>query len=258
MPLANPNDNFTRVQKLLALSVHIFTASGVIAALMAIIAIGDQHYVKATLWLLLALFIDGIDGTFARLFKVKQILPNIDGKSIDYVIDFSTYAIIPGYFMYETFFPDEFFRIFCLSLALLTSALYYGLSNMVSGDKYFVGFPVMWNLVAFYLYFVLPLSGWWNVFIILLLSIAHFFPLKFVYPSQTKLLMPLNIAVTAILMLTCLGILLVWQCSAINICGLGSQWQFLRPIALICLVYLCSITAIQTYIDAKNKLKTKN
>ena len=36
--------------------------------------------------------LDGIDGTFARMAKVKEVLPHVDGKMIDYVIDFFTYA----------------------------------------------------------------------------------------------------------------------------------------------------------------------
>ncbi len=51
-------------------------------------------------WLLVALLIDGIDGTLARVFKVKEVLPNVSGKTIDTVVDFTNYAVVPAYFFY--------------------------------------------------------------------------------------------------------------------------------------------------------------
>jgi len=94
----------TITQKILALSVHLFTSAGVIAAFMAIRAISESELYwqrEAMLWLILALFIDGVDGALARLFKAKEVLPDWDGRAIDYVIDFLTYAVIPAFFIYR-------------------------------------------------------------------------------------------------------------------------------------------------------------
>ena len=95
------------------------------------------------LWLFVTLIIDSVDGTFARLFKVREVLPNFDGKMIDYVIDFAIYAIIPAYFIHEAPLLPEDFKLIGATIILLVSAIYYGLDGMVSNDYYFIGFPVM-------------------------------------------------------------------------------------------------------------------
>jgi len=91
---------YNTLDKALAWSVHLFTASGLLAGFMAILAINVKDWRAAMFWLIVALIIDGVDGTFARMFKVTEVLPNMSGKTIDYVIDFATYAIIPAYFFY--------------------------------------------------------------------------------------------------------------------------------------------------------------
>lgn len=184
--------------KALAWSVHIFTASGILVGLMAIIAIADHEWRDAMLWLFLGLLIDGIDGTFARLFRVQEVLPNIDGKAIDYVIDFANYALIPAYFVYESELVPIAWRLPAACLMLMVAAIYYGKSGMVSEDLYFVGFPVLWNLAVFYLFFVTQLGIWGNLGMIVFLSILHFIPIKFLYPSQTVSGRYLNVAVTVI------------------------------------------------------------
>ena len=73
---------YSMIQRVLAWSVHLFTASGLLAAFMSILAINNEDWRGAMLWLFLALFIDAIDGTFARWCKVKEVLPGMDGKMI--------------------------------------------------------------------------------------------------------------------------------------------------------------------------------
>ena len=46
--------------------VHLFTASGALIALFALLAVERGEWRLAMLWLFLALVVDGIDGTFAR------------------------------------------------------------------------------------------------------------------------------------------------------------------------------------------------
>lgn len=192
----NRPTSFTLTQKALAWSVHVFTASGLLAGFMAILAINTQDWRMCMAWLVLCQIIDGIDGTFARIFRVKEVLPHIDGKTIDYVIDFATYAIIPAYLFYEAQLVDDAWRFPCTALILLVSALYYGKSGMVSEDMYFIGFPVMWNMVMFYMIFVFDFSSMQNVLSVLFIAILHFVPIKFVYPSQGKRFKWLTISVT--------------------------------------------------------------
>lgn len=151
---------------------------------MAIIAIDADHFREAMLWLFLCLLIDGVDGTFARLFRVEEVLPNVKGQTIDYVIDFATYAIIPAYFFYSANLVPAPWDLYLTFLILLVSALYYGLDGMVSDGMHFIGFPVMWNMVVLFLYFIFQLPPWGNALLIIVFAILHFVPIKFAYPSR--------------------------------------------------------------------------
>lgn len=176
----------TFMQKALAWSVHIFTASGLLSAFMAMVAIDNGDWKACWLWLVLCLVIDGVDGTFARMANVREVLPQIEGKYIDYVIDFATYAIIPAFFFYKVGMTSEPLMPITISIMLITSALYYGKSDMTGGEAYFVGFPVLWNLVVFLLFFIIDVGPIGNLIGVIFFGVLHFIPLKYAYPSQAK------------------------------------------------------------------------
>lgn len=195
----------TWIQRLAAWGVHLFTATGIVCAFFALIEVRDHRFAHAFVWLLVALFVDGIDGTFARILRVREVLPHVSGKWIDYVVDFTNYAFVPAYFLYEAgyetatgyvYLLPEGWREASIALVLLVSALYYGLDGMVDEGYHFVGFPVLWNVVAFYLYFVIQAGPWVNLVLVAVFAIAHFVPLKYPYPSRTKRFMTLNIVFT--------------------------------------------------------------
>ena len=191
---------FSIPQKIAAWSVHIFTASGLVAGFMAILAVHEHDFRMAAIWLIVCQIVDGIDGTFARMAKVKEVLPNMNGSTIDYVIDFATYAIIPAFFFYEAALAPANILLLITSIILVVSALYYGKEGMVSEDYYFIGFPVMWNIVVFFLFFIFQLPPWGNVAIILFFAILHFVPIKFVYPSRATRFQGLTIAMTVMIL----------------------------------------------------------
>ena len=91
--------NFNK-DKIAAWAVHGFTGSGAVLGFLAIISILDNDLTGAFLWLGLALLIDGIDGTIARKIGVTDKTPNIDGSTIDNVIDYLNYVIIPALMVY--------------------------------------------------------------------------------------------------------------------------------------------------------------
>lgn len=194
------SNEYSTLEKTLAWSVQAFTASGAVTGFMAIVAISAHRWQEAMLWLLLAIIIDGIDGTFARLFRVKKVLPNFDGKAMDYVIDFANYAIIPTYFFYEAAIVDETWRMPCVVVMLIVSAFYYGTPGMVSDDFHFVGFPVLWNIVVHYLFFIFSFPPMVNVTVIMIIAILHFVPIKYPYPSRTSKLMLFNVINTVLCM----------------------------------------------------------
>lgn len=176
----------TLSQKALAWFVHVFTASGLIAGFMALLAAHHGDFREAMFWLIIAFIIDGVDGTLARKFKVTEILPYMDGKTIDYVVDFFNFAIVPAYIFYLSDLVPVDWRLPLTAIILLVSAVYYGKSGMVSDDKYFIGFPVLWNMVVYFLIFIFTWPSWLNAFTIVFFAVAHFVPLKYIYPSQAR------------------------------------------------------------------------
>ena len=170
----------------MAWSVHIFTASGMIAAFMALIAIDQENWRSCFVWLFVCLIIDGLDGTLARRFKVKEVLPHIEGKSMDYVIDFASYMIVPAFFFYKAQMVEPQFMLLSLIVIIISSVLYYGKSNMVEDDQYFIGFPVLWNVVIYFLFFVFQNNSQLNLIAVLIFGILHFVPLKYAYPSRSR------------------------------------------------------------------------
>lgn len=188
----------TYTAKALAWSVHVFTASGLLSAFMAILAIDAGDFRAAMLWLFLCQLIDGVDGALARLFRVREVLPHVSGQTIDYVIDFATYAIIPAYFFYQAAMVPDAWNLPLTFLILLVSALYYGIDNMVSDDMHFVGFPVMWNMVVLFMYFIFSLPPWGNVLLVIALAILHFVPIKFAYPSRVQRYRLLTLGITVV------------------------------------------------------------
>ena len=185
--------------KIAAWAVHGFTASGAVLGFLAIISILNNDLTGAFLWLGLALLIDGIDGTLARKIGVTDKTPNIDGSTLDNVIDYLNYVIIPALMIYwfqlvpigmEIFLPAGIFAVSLYTFANL---------NMKTSDYYFSGFPAVWNLVVLYFYILDStkwLNGWFNAGIIIFFYILTFIPIKFVHPLRVKKLRNINLFAT--------------------------------------------------------------
>ena len=80
-----------------AFGVHIFTASGAVLALFALLAAIEYAWAKMFFFLGAALFVDGVDGMLARRLDVAERLPRWSGDVLDLVVDFLTYVFIPAY-----------------------------------------------------------------------------------------------------------------------------------------------------------------
>lgn len=240
---------YTFGQKAAAWGVHAFTASGIVAGFWGIVSVANGDFFMAFAMLFLTVIIDGVDGTFARIFKVTEVLPNVSGKTMDYVIDFATYAIIPAFIIYEADLIPEDLRIWAAAIILLVSTLYYGKEGMVSRDLYFVGFPVMWNLVAFYLYYVTALPPIGNFILVIVFAILHFVPIKYLYPSRTKKFMKLNILATVSLIVSnfVLLVLVEWNYQLPTVIGIT------RIVSVLSLLYFGALSVYHTWFDPDTK-----
>src|SRR5512142_318641 len=81
-------------KKVLAWSVHLFTATGAVWGFLTLLAVFEQRWRAAILWIILAMFVDGFDGMLARWFHVKQYAHRVDGALLDNFIDYLNYVVV--------------------------------------------------------------------------------------------------------------------------------------------------------------------
>lgn len=184
-------------RKLLAWAVHLFTASGFVIALLAILAIQKHNWRVVLICLAGALAIDAVDGTMARAFEVKRVLPLVNGAVLDSVSDFLNHVLVPTLFLYESNLVPENTAFATSAAILLVSAYHWGNLKAVTKDKYIDGFPAMWNMVVVYL-FLLKFSQLTNLVVVLIFCALIFVPIKYVYVSQTREMRTLSRVLTAL------------------------------------------------------------
>jgi phosphatidylcholine synthase len=178
----------------LAWGVHLFTASGALAGLLAVLEATRGDLRASALWMLAAMAIDSVDGTLARAVGVKCVLPEIDGRRLDDVVDFFNYVLAPVIFLVAGgYLPSPRWA----ALPLLASAYGFAQAEAKTDDGFFLGFPSYWNVVAIFAWLLevsAPVTTAW----VALLSILVFIPFKYVYPSYLRVLKRTTAVLTAI------------------------------------------------------------
>jgi phosphatidylcholine synthase len=165
-----------------AFAVHVFTACGGACALLALIAAVGADWPKMFVWLGIALIIDGVDGTFARL-RTAELLPRWSGDVLDLVVDILTYVFVPAYAIATSGLLPQVLAIPLGALIVVTGSLYFADRQMKTADYYFRGFPAVWNVAAFYL-FLLKLPPWLGALAVLALAALTFVPFHVVHPLR--------------------------------------------------------------------------
>ena len=165
--------------------VHLFTASGVVLALLALEATYRGEWRLALLWLLAALAVDGIDGTLARAARVKELVPRIDGEAFDLIVDYLNYVFVPAVFIARAGLVPEALALPLAAAILLSSVYVFVRRDMKTEDNYFRGFPALWNVVAFYLFAAQPGPAV-GAAVVIVLAILSFAPVVFVHPFRVR------------------------------------------------------------------------
>ncbi len=174
-----------RKQVAAAWAVHAFTASGIVLGLLALLAILEGDRVGVFIWLGLALFVDGIDGTLARHLRVQELTPTFDGTTLDNVIDYFNYVAVPAMMIYWFGFVPPGFEIPATAAIMAVSLYTFANTGIKSHDYYFVGFPALWNLVVLYFH-VMQTGPWLNLTVIAVLCVLTFVPWKYVHPFRVR------------------------------------------------------------------------
>ena len=138
----------TTSQRNTGFSIHLLTASGVLAGFFALEAVFGGRIHGALLWLVVCQILDGIDGPIARRFEVKIHAPHIDGHILDLVVDYVTCVVVPTVLLIKLqLVPDHLNTLIAASI-LVTSALWFARVDQETDDAWFRGFPAMWNIVV--------------------------------------------------------------------------------------------------------------
>ena len=126
-----------------------------------------------------------MDGWLARLARVGERAPGLDGKRLDDIVDYVTYVVAPAFLLLRSgLLPADLGWPVAAAL-LLSSAYGFSRTDAKTTDHFFTGFPSYWNVVALYLY-VLGLSPAANAAVLLVLAALVFVPIGYVYPSRTE------------------------------------------------------------------------
>jgi len=217
---------------------HLYTAGGVVIALLATGLTFAHNFRGVFIYLIVATFVDATDGLLARALKVKERLPNFDGARLDDIVDYLTYVFVPTLVVWQAELVPVAFPV-CAAM-LLSSA--YGFAQadakVEAGDHYFTGFPSYWNVAVMYLY-VLQLSPRTNAIVLVVLAVLVFVPIRYIYPSRTRTLKVPTMVLAS--MWAALLVWMIWRLPAVD-----------GPWTLLSLAYPVYYVALSLWLQFSN------
>ena len=188
------------VKKALAWSVHLFTATGAIWGFLTLLAIFEENWRVAIIWMIIAMFVDGFDGMLARWFHVKEYARGVDGGLMDNIIDYLNYVVVAAFILIKApnLLPAGLEMAGAFSI-LLTSAYQFSQVDAKTDEDeqsfFFKGFPSVWNFLAIYM-MLLGLNPWFNFALLVICNVLVFVPVKYIYPSRNTRLRRLTLGLT--------------------------------------------------------------
>jgi len=224
---------------LLAWLAHLYTASGLLLAFLATLAVLERDYRAAFFWLALQIIVDATDGLFARAVRVSEKLPWFNGAKLDDIVDYLAYVFVPALIVWHAELVPPTWRLFVPVAILVASGYGFNRNDAKTDDHFFTGFPSYWNIVVFYL----VAAGWSpavNAVVLLTLASLVFVPIRYIYPTRTPFWrIPTNLLGT------------VW-----GITMLVMIWQFpgvSRPLFLTSFVFPVYYAVLSIAVSVKNR-----
>ena len=220
-------------------AVHLLTASGAALAVLAAIAVAGLDWRAAFIWLGLALIVDGIDGPIARRLRVRERLPDWDGGTLDFVIDYTTYVFVPAIILALGCGLSGYPAALAATMVAVSGAIYFADTRMKQDDDSFRGFPAGWNMIVFVLFVLAPHPAV-VMAVTIALAVLTFLPVRFIHPVRVERWRPLTLAVSALWFVTAIwivaanfdvspvlqGLLLA---ASLYIFGVGAVQQIFQP-----------------------------
>lgn len=221
-------------RKALANGVHLFTATGAVWGLLTLLAIWDGDYRLAIIYIIIAMFVDGVDGILARWFNVNKYARWIDGGLMDNIIDYLNYVLVAALLLIRVpnLMPQGFEMVAAISI-LLTSAFQFSQVEAKTDDEsyFFKGFPSVWNFLVVYM-MLLGLHPWINFILVVACNVLVFIPVKYLYPTRNTRLRRLTLALTYLY-----GALGVW-----GLLQYPDVPDWVAPVSFIYVVYYAAMS----------------
>jgi phosphatidylcholine synthase len=167
-----------------AWAVHLYTATGAVLAFVAAWGVvhGSDRLALAAMFA--ATIVDATDGLLARMARVKDVLPEVDGARIDDIVDYLTFVFVPMLLLEASGGLYQSVALPVIAVVLVSSVYGFVAPDAKSSDHFFTGFPSYWNIVVLYLLlFHVPPAA--NAVVLLVLSALIFVRIGYIYPSRT-------------------------------------------------------------------------
>ncbi|MDE2790276.1 MAG: CDP-alcohol phosphatidyltransferase family protein [Paracoccaceae bacterium] len=228
--------------RLKALAVHYLTASGAVFAILAMLAAAEEKWGLMFFWLVVAFFVDGIDGPLARRYDIRTHAPEYDGSLLDLIVDYLTYVFIPAFALFKSGLLPGWTGWIAIVVITYASAIYFADTRMKTRDQSFAGFPACWNMVILVLFALQP-NFWIILTVVVVVAATMFTNLKFIHPVRTERWRAVSLPVAA-----------VWTASA----GTSAWLKFEPgPVVIVLLsassIYLVVAGILQQLIPPRNR-----
>jgi len=216
-------------------AIHCFTGLGALCGMFGLMAVANGNKRETILWLMVAMVLDGVDGSAARAYAVHETIPRIDGNTLDLIIDYVTCIVIPVLFMHRFHMLPHGWSLFIGSFVLLLSALWMSRTDQMTDDHFFNGFPCEWNMIVPTL-FLLQSPRWLTAVACVLLALTQLTNWKFVHPMQVRRFRPLTVIVTVLWLVTVLVMTAEWP----------QQTEALKYLLTACPIYIVGVGVWRT------------
>ena len=226
-------------------ALHVMTASGAAAGLLALQAVIDNNVRGALLWLLVCQVLDGLDGPIARKIDVVFNAPRVDGYVLDLIVDYVTCVVVPVALMIRLeMLPTEFATLIA-AMVLLLSALWFARTDIETEDHWFNGFPAVWNL-AVPSFLIFDLEPRTVAITTVLLAVSQLTNIKF--PHLVRVIRWRRITLPFGFIYTLTLFVLSWNYSNEN----GVQSSMISDIVMIAFpIYIGAISLVRTFIGSE-------
>jgi phosphatidylcholine synthase len=194
--MTNAVTEYSRRHRQAAWAVHSLTATGIIVGYIGLDSVIEGHARAAILWLVAALVLDGVDGPIARKLDVRARVPELNGNSLDLIVDNFTCTIVPVAFLYRfDLLPDDTSGPIGFAI-LFVSALWMARTDQETPDGWFRGFPAEWSMIIPTLYLI-GANRWFNVVICVVFCALTLSRVQFPHPLSVREYRPIAITFMA-------------------------------------------------------------